>query len=45
LKRSGELPLARAVLERARDGEGLLDELPKSCKDKERLCQQEALLI
>jgi hypothetical protein len=38
-------PLARAVLERVRDGEGLLDGLPKSRKDKERLCQQEALLI
>jgi hypothetical protein len=45
LKRTGELSLARAVLERVRDGEGLLDGLPKSRKDKERLCQQEALLI
>ncbi|MDZ7596810.1 MAG: hypothetical protein U5J82_00570 [Desulfobacterales bacterium] len=45
LKRAGELSLARAVLERVRDGEGLLDGLPKSRKNKERLCQQEALLI
>jgi hypothetical protein len=45
LKKTGELSLARAVLERIRDGEGLLDGLPKTRKDKERLCQQEALLI
>jgi len=45
LKRTGELSLARAMLERVRDGEGLLDGLPKNRKDKERLCQQEALLI
>ena len=45
LKRSGELSLARAVLERVRDGEGLLDGLTKGRKDKERLCQHKALLI
>jgi hypothetical protein len=45
LKRSGELSLSRAVLERVRDGEGLLDGLTKGRKDKERLCQHKALLI
>lgn len=44
LKDANEISLARAVLERIRDGESLLDGLPKNRKEKQRLCQQEALL-
>lgn len=44
LKNANELSLARAVLERIRDGESLLDGLPKNRQERKRLCQQEALL-
>lgn len=44
LKNADELSLARRVLERIRDGSGLIDKLPPDRKTKGKLCQQEALL-
>ena len=44
LKNADELSLARRVLERLRDGAGLLDNLPGDRKTKNHLCRQEALL-
>jgi predicted acylesterase/phospholipase RssA len=44
LKTADEISLARRVLERLRDGRGLVDKLPADRKTRHRLCQQEALL-
>ena len=44
LKKADELSLARSVLSRIRQGEGLLDRVPATRKVKEELCRQEALL-
>ena len=44
LKNAEELSLGRRVLERLRDGKGLLDALPADRKTRNKLCQQEALL-
>jgi predicted acylesterase/phospholipase RssA len=44
LKNADEISLARRVLERLRDGKGLVDDLPGERKIREKLCQQEALL-
>ena len=42
LKKAGDLSAARAVLERIREGEGLLDRVP--ARQKQELCRQAALL-
>src|SRR5262249_22379719 len=44
LKKADEISLARGVLERLRDGKGLIDKLPTQRKARQKLCQQEALL-
>src|SRR5262245_2143993 len=43
LKNADEISLARRVLERLRDGKGLIDRLPLDRKTRQKLCQQEAL--
>src|SRR5262249_24026356 len=44
LKKADEISPARRVLERLRDGKGLIDERPTDRKTRQKLCQQEALL-
>jgi predicted acylesterase/phospholipase RssA len=44
LKKADELSLARRVLERVRNGKGLVDTLPADRRTRQKLCQQEALL-
>lgn len=44
LKSENEISLARSVLARLRNGEGLLDQLPSDRKTKAKLCQQHAEL-
>jgi predicted acylesterase/phospholipase RssA len=44
LKTGDEISLARRVLERMRQGRGLIDGLPADRKKRLQLCQQEALL-
>jgi len=44
LKKGDEISLARRVLERVRDGRGLVDKAPADRTTRHRLCQQEALL-
>ena len=46
LQEADELSLARSVLARLRDRNGahLLDQFPRKRKEREKLCQQEALL-
>ncbi len=44
LKKENDLALARAVLARVRDREGLVDQLPSKRSVRERLCREEALL-
>ena len=44
LQKADELSLARRVLERVRDGKGLMDSVPADRRTRTKLCQQEALL-
>ncbi len=44
LKKQDDLSLARRVLSRVRDGNGLLDGLPPDKETRDELCRQEALL-
>jgi predicted acylesterase/phospholipase RssA len=44
LKTADEISLARRVLERLRDGRGLVGQLPADRRTRHKLCQQEALL-
>jgi predicted acylesterase/phospholipase RssA len=44
LKKSDDTSLARRVLERLRQGKGLIDRLPADLKTRRKLCRQEALL-